>query len=43
MPHENFYSEPKDGIWANFSKQAVTVSRLIKILFVVLLWRTINY
>ena len=43
MCHENFYSEQKDGIWANFSKQAVTSSKLIKVLFVVLLWRTMSY
>ena len=32
----------KDGIWANISKQAVTVSKLITVLLVVLLWRTVN-
>lgn len=31
------------GIWANFSKQAMAVSKLIKTLFVVPLWRTVNY
>lgn len=30
----------KDEIWANISKQAVTVSKLITVLLVVLLWRT---
>lgn len=32
----------KDEIWANISKQAVTVSKLITVLLVVLLWRTVS-